>query len=340
MATTGRSPPIAMPAAPVTACCSAMPTSKKRSGKRAWNGSRPVGPGHRRGDRDDAVVGLGLLDDRLGERLRVAGGHRLGRTDQRVEDRGVVEVLLVVVLGRRVAAALLGEDVDDDRALGRQLDGVAERLLERRDVVAVDRADVAHAEGLEERRRLQELAHRGLERLDAPSRPGVPTTGRSRSSSSSRRWRRTYIGLRRMLGERLRQPVADAADQAGVGRIGHRLRVGDGGEVGDRRGVAAAVVVEHDDDASPAVAEVVQRLVGHAAGHRAVADDGDDVAVRVAPGVAGDGQPVGVGQDRGGVAVLDEVVRGSPRGTGSRTGRRPGAARRTRPARPVTILCT
>ena len=45
MATTGRSPPIAIPAAPVTACCSAMPTSKKRSGKRAWNGSRPVGPG-------------------------------------------------------------------------------------------------------------------------------------------------------------------------------------------------------------------------------------------------------------------------------------------------------
>ena len=44
MATTGRSPPMAMPAAPVTACCSAMPTSKKRSGKRASNGSRPVGP--------------------------------------------------------------------------------------------------------------------------------------------------------------------------------------------------------------------------------------------------------------------------------------------------------
>ena len=44
-ATTGRSPPIAMPAAAVTACCSAMPTSKKRSGKRAWKGSSPVGPG-------------------------------------------------------------------------------------------------------------------------------------------------------------------------------------------------------------------------------------------------------------------------------------------------------
>ena len=34
-----------MPAAMVTACCSAIPTSWNRSGNRAWNGSRPVGPG-------------------------------------------------------------------------------------------------------------------------------------------------------------------------------------------------------------------------------------------------------------------------------------------------------
>ena len=36
---------MAMPAAAVTACCSAMPTSTNRSGNRASNGSRPVGPG-------------------------------------------------------------------------------------------------------------------------------------------------------------------------------------------------------------------------------------------------------------------------------------------------------
>ncbi len=36
---------MAIPAAAVTSCCSAMPTSKNRSGKRAWKGSRPVGPG-------------------------------------------------------------------------------------------------------------------------------------------------------------------------------------------------------------------------------------------------------------------------------------------------------
>ena len=91
-------------------------------------------------------------------------------------------------------------------------------------------------------------------------------------------------------------------------RVGGRLRVGERGDVGDRRGVAAAVVVEHDDDAPAAVAEVVERLVGHPTGHRAVADHGDDVAVRVAPGVTGGGEPVGVREDRRGVAVLDVVV--------------------------------
>ena len=36
---------MAMPAAAVTACCSAMPTSWNRSGKRRANDSKPVGPG-------------------------------------------------------------------------------------------------------------------------------------------------------------------------------------------------------------------------------------------------------------------------------------------------------
>jgi hypothetical protein len=34
-----------MPAADVAACCSAIPTSKNRSGHRAWKGNSPVGPG-------------------------------------------------------------------------------------------------------------------------------------------------------------------------------------------------------------------------------------------------------------------------------------------------------
>ena len=192
----------------------------------------------------------------------------------------VVEVLLVVVLGRRVATALLGEDVDDDRLV--ELGRVAEGVLHGLDVVAVDRADVAHPERLEEHRRAHVLPHRGLHRLDA------------------------LLGLaahERQAPQQLLQPAlaahvdrVEADPGEALGQVRHRGRVG------------AAVVVEHDDDLAAAVAEVVEGLVGHAAGHRAVADDGHDVAMVVDAGVAGAGQAVGVGQDRGGVGVLHVVV--------------------------------
>ena len=45
MAQNGTMPSVAMPAANVTACCSAMPTSKQRSGKRLANRSSPVPDG-------------------------------------------------------------------------------------------------------------------------------------------------------------------------------------------------------------------------------------------------------------------------------------------------------
>ena len=156
--------------------------------------------------------------------------------------------------------------------------------------MAVDRADVAHAERLEEGRRLEVLAHRGLERLHA------------------------LLGLGADEGqvaqELLHAPLPPHVDRVEPDR---REAVG---ELRDGRRVGATVVVEHDDDVAVAVAEVVQRLVRHAAGHRAVPDDGDDVpALRIGAAVTGHGQPVGVGQDRRGVAVLDEVVLGLlPRG--------------------------
>ncbi len=191
-----------------------MPTSKNRSGKCCWNGIKPGRAGHRGGDGDDARVELGGLDDRLGERLGVAGGHGLGRSVLGVEHRCVVEVLLVVVLGRRVAASLLGEDVDDDRPLGGEHLGAAERLFELGDVVAVDRAGVAHAERLEERRRLEELAHAGLERLDRP------------------------LGVRADAGEVL-QEVFEPALAAHVDRVeadvGERVRELAGHTVGEAR---------------------------------------------------------------------------------------------------------
>ena len=130
-----------------------------------------------------------------------------------------MEVLLVVVLGRRVAAALLGDDVDDDRPLGRQLDGVAHGVLEGGDVVAVDRADVAHAERLEERRRLQDLAHRGLDRVDR-------LLGRRADDGHVAQQlleAALAADVRRVeadVGEHLRQAVADAADQRGCSAVG------------------------------------------------------------------------------------------------------------------------
>ena len=45
MAQNGRKPSVASPAAKVTACCSAMPTSKQRSGNALANRSSPVPDG-------------------------------------------------------------------------------------------------------------------------------------------------------------------------------------------------------------------------------------------------------------------------------------------------------
>ena len=59
-----------------------------------------------------------------------------------------------------------------------------------------------------------------------------------------------------------------------------------------------------------AVADVVDRLVRHPAGERAVADHRDDVTVRVGAQIACDRHAVGVGQHRGRVTVLDVVVLG------------------------------
>ena len=78
-ATTGRSPPRARPVAKVTACCSAMPTSKTRSGNAAANFDMPGAGRHAGGDADDAAVGAGQLDELLGEDRRVVGRLLRGR---------------------------------------------------------------------------------------------------------------------------------------------------------------------------------------------------------------------------------------------------------------------
>ena len=180
---------------------------------------------HRRRDGDEARIGLALLHDGIGEGLRVARRHGLRRSGHRVEHRGVVQVLLVVVLCGWVAAALLGENVDDDRPVRRQLDGVAERLLELGDVVPVDGSDVANAERLEERRRLEELADRRLERLDGAL--GRRSDDRHVAQEVLQLALAADVdGVESDVRQHLRQPIADARRQRLVLVLRRRLAFG------------------------------------------------------------------------------------------------------------------
>src|ERR1700722_1312006 len=122
MATTGRSPATAIPAAAVTACCSAMPTSRNRSGNSAWKGRRPGGTG-----RADDGPGEGIGVRRRRDRGR--GGHGGGLHLE------VVEALDVVLLGGGITTPLLGDHVDDDGST--PLRGVRQGLFHAGDVVAV-----------------------------------------------------------------------------------------------------------------------------------------------------------------------------------------------------------
>ena len=107
---------------------------------------------HGGGDRDDPVVVARLLDQALGEDPGVARriGRRLGlRAGDDVE---LVDAVILVGrrLGRRVALALLGHDMDQHRAVAIVADVLQhrEQVLE---IVAVDRADVVEAKFLEQR---------------------------------------------------------------------------------------------------------------------------------------------------------------------------------------------
>src|SRR5213078_1073101 len=100
--------------------------------------------GHRSGDRDRALVRLQDLADRICEHRRVLRGRRFGGAARRNP-----VPLHVVVLGGTVAVALLGLDVDEDRAVT-EIAGFLEHALYREEVVTIDRPKVREAELLEE----------------------------------------------------------------------------------------------------------------------------------------------------------------------------------------------
>src|SRR5438445_171697 len=100
----------------------------------------PVPRGQRSGDRDRALVRLQDLADRICEHRRVLRGRRFSGAARRNP-----VPLHVVVLGGTVAVALLGLDVDEDRAVT-EIAGFLEHALYREEVVTVDRPKVREAE--------------------------------------------------------------------------------------------------------------------------------------------------------------------------------------------------
>src|SRR4028119_998118 len=175
-----------MPAALVGACCSAMPTSKVRSGYRSAKAARPVGcsiaavtattsarsapmrnsSSEKAAVQSRAATGPTPLSgaktpgacqasarpgaappQRVGEARRPLPRRHGAHAAVGVEDAGGVPGVDLIGLGRRVAEALGGDGVHDDRTA--EGPRPAQRRLHDLDVVAVDRADVLQAEVLE-----------------------------------------------------------------------------------------------------------------------------------------------------------------------------------------------
>ena len=248
MQTTGCRPPIAIPAADVTACCSAIPTSNTRSGNSSANGCEPDRPQHRGGHPDHVGPLVPEPDHLLGEDVGPGRCRDVDRTPgDRVDHADLWNWSASSSTAGRVAASLLGQAVHDHRRA--EVAGLAQRALERRDVMPVDRADVLQPEVLEHHLRLDQvlepLLHAVQRLVDrARRRPGcAPATSCTHSSTCS---------------------------YDGESRSAARCR----GQAADGRRVRAAVVVDDDDDRPVRGAgDGVDRLPAHAAGQRAVADD-------------------------------------------------------------------
>ena len=185
----------------------------------------------------------------------------------------------LVRLGRTVAAALLGPDVDDHRPP--EVQRAVERLEERPDVVTRHDPDVRDAEILEQLARLGEVDDRTAEPA-APLEDGWPD-------------------------ER------DPLDEVVVGRLAllPGARKLDLGEVvrerPDRRADRHLVVVEHDQELRFALADVVERLEREPAHEGGITDDHRHALEAVAE-VAGGCQALGDGQARPRVAAVEDVV--------------------------------
>jgi hypothetical protein len=139
-----------MPAASVTACCSAMRDVEVAVREALRELDQPRAFAHCRRDADDARVELGHVAQPLAEHLGIDGAGGLFLEDRAAGvERTRAVPLDRVGFRRRVALALARDDVQELRAF--QVAQVGERLHQRVDVVAVDGPDVIEAQFLEQR---------------------------------------------------------------------------------------------------------------------------------------------------------------------------------------------
>ena len=182
----------------------------------------PGGAQHRRGDGDDVLAALAGVHERLSEDVgppdRVGGSQRLAGRGVDLADR--VELVRLVVAGRIVPTPLLRDDVHDHRrTIGLR---EAQGLVERTEVVPVDRAQVLDVEVGVQRFVVRETREEPVRAaahsaVDGASGGSEPAKERIRSAPQA------FVALRR----------ADTVEIAG--------------HAADRRSVGPAVIV-HDDD--------------------------------------------------------------------------------------------
>ena len=189
--------------------------------------------------------------------------------------------LLPAVLGRAEALALDRGDVDDHRTLGGE--GVGEGDAQGADVVAVDHAGVGPVELLPP----EAGGPEGLDRLLQLRAQALEAGADAREL------------LERALDVRARVPE--------LGVEAHAVEVPAQGA--DVRGDRHAVVVEDDDHRRAQAAGLVDRLEGDPAGHRPVADHGDDASgAELAAPAHALLDPDGVADRGRGVAGAHDVV--------------------------------
>ena len=224
MAQNGFMPSVAMPAAKVTACCSAMPTSNVRSGKRLAKRSRPVPVGM-------AAVMATMAGSASASAISASAKTRVycGGPGGALACSPVMTLNLltpVILVGRRlgrgVAVALFRDDVQQDRPGFLCLAQVPQHRQQVVQVVAVDGADVVEAHFLEQGPAGQDAA-------------GV------------------FLGPARGAFQPAREVLGHAGGQ--VAQVQEGPAADEAGQVGahgaDRRRDAHVVVVQDDQHASP-----------------------------------------------------------------------------------------